>query len=207
MLQGGAEDDYIDAGIGADTLEGGDGNDSLYPGADNDSLSAGDGDDYIDGGSTNTGADSLAGGLGFDRLYLGSRSADLIIEADNQPDDGVAGEGDNVRADIERIDSGAGNDTINIAIGASNTAALDNEVYGAGGNDTIKSGPGEDYVEGGLGNDVITGGEGEDRAFGQAGADRFLMLDGFFDRVDGGAVDGVNDSGTFDSIDERLNFP
>ena len=207
VLQGGAEDDYIDAGIGADTLDGGDGNDSLYPGADNDSLSAGDGDDYIDGGATNTGADTLAGGLGFDRLYLGSRSADLTIEVDNQPDDGVAGEGDNVRADIERIDSGAGNDTINIAIGASNTAALDNEVYGAGGNDTIKSGPGEDYVEGGLGNDVITGGDGEDRAFGMAGADRFLMVDGFFDRVDGGAGDGVNDTGTFDSIDERLNFP
>ncbi len=206
-LDSGAEDDYVDGGIGGDTLKTGDGNDSVYPGADNDTIDAGDGDDYLDGGSTTTGADSYAGGPGFDRLYLGSRSADMTIELDNQADDGVAGEGDNIRADIDRIDSGTGNDTINIALGASITAANDNEVYGAGGNDTIKTGPGEDYVEGGLGNDTITGGEGEDRAFGAAGADRFLMADGFFDHVDGGAGDGVNDTGTFDTIDERLNFP
>ena len=42
---------------------------------------------------------------------------------------------------------------------------------------------------------MITGGDGEDRAFGAAGADRFLMKDGFFDHVDGGAGDGVNDTG------------
>ena len=157
--------------------------------------------------STATGSRLVRRRPGFDRLYLGSRNADLTIELDNQADDGEAGENDNIRADIERIDLGAGNDTINIATGAANTAAADNEVYGGGGNDTIKTGPGEDYVEGGLGNDTITGGEGEDRAFGLAGADRFLMMDGFFDHVDGGAGDGVNDTGQFDSFDERLNFP
>ena len=33
------------------------------------------------------------------------------------------------------------------------------------------------------------------------------MKDGFFDHVDGGAGDGVNDTGQFDTFDERLNFP
>ena len=166
-------------------------------GADNDTVDAGDGDDYLDGGgSTPTGSDTWTGGPGFDRYYVAGRTADLTIDLDNQPDDGSVGEGDNVQADIERFDLGAGNDTLNVAVGASLTAGADNEVYGNNGNDTIKSGPGEDYVDGGVGNDVITGGDGEDRAFGAAGADRFLMADGFFDHVDGGAGDGVNDTGT-----------
>ena len=161
---------------GTDALKGGIGDDDLYPGADNDTVDAGDGDDYLDGGgSTPTGSDTWTGGTGFDRYYVGGRTADLTIDLDNQPDDGSVGEGDNVRADIERFDLGAGNDTLNIAIGASLTAGADNEVYGNNGNDTIKTGPGEDYVDGGVGNDVITGGDGEDRAFGAAGADRFLM--------------------------------
>ena len=206
-LDGGGEDDYLDAGTGVDTLKAGDGEDTLYPGTDNDNVDAGDGDDYIDGGTATSGADVLLGGTGFDRLYFGSRSADLVIDLDNQPDDGQAGEGDNVRADFERIDLGAGNDNLNIATGPANTIAADNEVYGVGGNDTIKTGLGEDYVEGGLGNDQITGGAGEDRAFGGAGIDHFLMNDGFFDHVDGGLGDGVNDTGQFDSFDEKLNFP
>ncbi len=206
-LEGGGEDDYLDAGTGVDSLEGGDGEDTLYPGTDNDTADAGDGDDYVDGGTATSGADVLLGGAGFDRLYLGSRSSDLVIDLDNQPDDGQVGEGDNVGADFERIDLGAGNDTLNIATAAANLIAADNEVYGVGGNDTIKTGLGEDYVEGGLGNDQITSGAGEDRAFGGAGADHFLMKDGFFDHVDGGAGDGVNDTGVFDSFDETLNFP
>ena len=149
----------------------------------------------------------LLGGTGYDRLYFGSRSADLTIDLDNIADDGQAAEGDNVRADFERIDLGSGNDTINIATAAANAIAADNEVYGVGGNDTIKTGLGEDYVEGGLGNDQITGGPGEDRALGGAGVDDFLMKDDFFDHVDGGAGDGVNDTGQFDTYDERLNFP
>ena len=207
-LDGGDEDDLIDAGAGLDALKGGDGFDQLYPGADNDTVDAGDGDDYLDGGGTAaSGTDTWIGGPGFDRLYLGSRSSDLIIDLDNQADDGEAGENDNIRTDIERFDLGGGNDTLNIATPAANAVGADNEVYGANGNDTIKSGPGEDYLDGGNGNDEFTGGDGEDRAFGFAGTDRFLMKDGFFDHVDGGAADGVNDTGQFDSFDERLNFP
>ena len=33
------------------------------------------------------------------------------------------------------------------------------------------------------------------------------MTDGFFDFIDGGAADGVNDTGTFDAFDQRINFP
>ena len=207
-LDGGDEDDLLDSGAGLDTLKAGDGVDQLYPGADNDTVDAGDGDDYLDGGGTAaTGSDSWVGGPGFDRLYLGSRNADLTIDLDNQADDGEVGENDNIRVDIERFDLGVGNDTLNIATAAANAAGADNEVYGGNGNDTIKSGPGEDYLDGGNGNDEFTGGEGEDRAFGFAGTDRFLMKDGFFDHVDGGVGDGVNDTGQFDTFDERLNFP
>ena len=119
-IDGGAEDDTVDGSAGTDTLKGGVGDDDLYPGADNDTVDAGDGDDYLDGGgSTPTGSDTWTGGPGYDRYYVGGRTADLTIDLDNQPDDGVVGEGDNVRSDIERFDLGAGNDTLNIAIGAS----------------------------------------------------------------------------------------
>ncbi len=206
-LEGGGEDDYLDAGNENDTLKGADGEDTLYPGNGIDTADAGDGDDYVDGGTATSGADALLGGTGVDRLYYGSRSADLTIDLDNVADDGQVGEGDNVRADFERIDLGSGNDTINIATAQANAIAANNEVYGVGGNDSIKTGLGEDYVEGGLGNDQITGGAGEDYTIGGAGADHFLMKDNFFDRVDGGAGDGVNDTGQFDSYDEKLNFP
>jgi Ca2+-binding RTX toxin-like protein len=117
------------------------------------------------------------------------------------------GENDNIRADIEWFDLGVGNDTLNIATAAANAVGADNTVTGGNGNDTVKSGPGEDTLSGGNGNDEFTGGEGEDKASGDAGTDRFLMKDGFFDHVDGGFGDGVNDTGQFDAFDERLNFP
>jgi Ca2+-binding RTX toxin-like protein len=207
-LEGGDEDDTLDGAAGLDALKAGDGFDSLYPGADNDTVDAGEGGDYLDGGgATPSGTDSWIGGPGFDRLYLGGRTADLIIDLDNQADDGEAGENDNIRTDIERFDLGAGNDTLNAATAAANAVGADNEIYGNNGNDTIKSGPGEDYADGAIGNDEFTGGPGEDRALGAAGADKFLMKDGFFDHVDGGSGDGVNDTGQFDTFDERLNFP
>jgi Ca2+-binding RTX toxin-like protein len=207
VLDSGEGDDHLTGGNGNDQLTGGNGGDTLYPDNGDDSVNGGDGDDYMSAGAAGDGIDSWLGGTGVDRLYLGSRSADMSIVLDNVANDGLAGEGDNVRADIERIDSGSGNDTINIATAAANAVAANNEVYGAGGNDIIKSGLGEDLVYGGLGNDDITGGAGEDFAYGEAGADVFRMLDGYFDHIDGGASDGVNDTGTFDSYDEKVNFP
>jgi RTX calcium-binding nonapeptide repeat (4 copies)/Cadherin domain len=54
--------------------------------------------------------------------------------------------------------------------------ALEDTIYGLGGNDTILSGGGEDIVDGGAGNDTISGGADADVLTGGAGADRFIYL-------------------------------
>jgi Ca2+-binding RTX toxin-like protein len=211
-LSGGEGSDSLSGGAGADGLSGGEGGDSVYPDNGNDTIDAGGGDDYIIGGPAGDGSDSFMGGTGVDYLdegYSGfpPRTQDMSIDLDNVADDGIAGEGDNVRADIEQINTGLGNDTINIATVAANALAADNTVTSGGGNDTVKTGGGEDVVYGGTGNDDITGGAGEDSAFGEDGADVFRMQDGFFDHIDGGANDAVTDTGTFDAYDEKVNFP
>jgi len=65
---------------------------------------------------------------------------------DNQPNDGEAGEGDNVHQDIEVVAGGSGDDRL---VGSS--AAND-----------IQGGPGDDVIDGGAGADSIAGGPGID---------------------------------------------
>jgi Ca2+-binding RTX toxin-like protein len=213
-VDGGDSADSIDGSSGADQITGGEGNDNIYPGDDNDTVNGSGGDDYMDAGGATSGADSYAGGTGFDRVTYSGRSTNLYIAEDNQPNDGtdtdgiVGGEeGDNVRTDVEEIDSGSGNDLINLSTPAANVQAADNTVYGSSGADTIKPGNGADYVDAGDGADKVTGGPGEDTVYGDGGADAFTMNDGFYDYIDGGSGDGVNDTGQFDAIDQKVNFP
>ena len=58
-ITGGAGDDEITGGKGANTIDGGDGDDSLKGGAAADSITGGDGDDIITGFA---GADTISGG-------------------------------------------------------------------------------------------------------------------------------------------------
>jgi Ca2+-binding RTX toxin-like protein len=213
-VDGGDSGDSIDASAGNDVVTGGDGGDMLYPWDDDDTVNGSGGDDYLDAGGETAGADSLSGGPGFDRVSYTNRSTNLYLVEDNHANDGtdadgtVGGEeGDNLRTDVEQIDGGKADDLINLATSQANVQAADNVVNGGTGNDTIKSGLGVDYADGGDGADRITGGAGEDTAYGRNGADVFTMNDGFYDYVDGGSGDGVNDSGTFDSIDQKVNFP
>jgi len=219
-LDSGDWDDSLSGGLGADSLIAGDGEDTLDPGTENDNVDGGAGDDYLEGGTNTSGADNYVGGAGFDRVYYGSRTSPLDIVANNNPDDGFdldgtpgGEEGDNVRADIEYVDTGSGADLINFATGPANAVAADNLIVSRDGADTIMSGLGEDTINAAgpaasvVDADTITAGPGTDTASGGAGADRFVMNDKFFDSIDGGAGDGATDTGNFDSIDERLNFP
>jgi Ca2+-binding RTX toxin-like protein len=218
-LTGGDGNDTLYGYNGTDTLTAGDGNDTIYPeGSDSasDTINAGAGDDYIDAGSASSGLgpDSYTGGPGFDRVYYGSRLDDLDIVANDVADDGTdvdgtpgGEEGDNVRSDVERVDTGSGDDYIAFNTVPANAVAADNEVYASSGNDDIRVGAGEDYVDAGEGTDKINGGGGEDTSYGRGGADAFTMNDGFFDFIDGGAGDGLNDTCSCDAIDQKSNFP
>ena len=91
-------------------------------------------------------------------------------------DDGAAGELDNVRADVEDVSAGAGDD----------------EVIGNGADNAL---------DGGAGNDRLDGGGGVDSFVGGAGADALFARDGLKESVDCGTE---SDGGEADTNDELI---
>jgi Ca2+-binding RTX toxin-like protein len=184
-MTGGPQADSLQGGPGADRLNGLVGPDALYGGPGNDVVSGGDGVDYLYGESTADGADDFAGGGGNDFLYFVSRTGGMVIDLDGRADDGLPGEGDNARPDIESIFSGSGNDKLTGDDGPDflNGGGGTDTISGRGGNDqlsggfadlvgnTVNGGEGEDVVQGGDGADALTGGPGEDTLQGFNGVD------------------------------------
>ena len=120
----------------------------------------------------------------------------------------VAEEGDDVRADIEIISTGSGNDVINAEFPAANAVAADNTFNGGSNNDTIRGGVGEDRLNGQAGNDILYGGQGSDQMYGEAGADDFHALDTFWsDYIDGGFDADVDEVKNSDAFDEQVRIP
>jgi Ca2+-binding RTX toxin-like protein len=99
-VAGGAGDDVIAADTGRDTLSGGEGQDV---------LGGGDGDDSLDGGS---GADIIGGDSGVDTVNYASRSRAVTVDLEGTPDDGERGENDLVKASVESVLTGAGDDVV-----------------------------------------------------------------------------------------------
>ena len=153
-LSGTPNNDALYGDDGGDRIFGGGGNDTLVGGPGENSFEDGAGNDTISGGPNNDlwragpGSDSFAGGDGQDSVEYNARSAPVTVTLDGQADDGEAGEGDNVAADVENVTGGQSNDRI---VGGPNGAYL----YGLGGNDTITGTPQEDRVEGNEGDDTI----------------------------------------------------
>jgi Ca2+-binding RTX toxin-like protein len=142
-VTGGAAGDRLIGGDDPNTLIGGSGADTLVGGGGNDSLQGGDGDDILDGSS---GADDMQGGAGNDTADYSLRGANVGAYLDGQANDGEAGEGDNVRTDVETVLGGAGNDHLGGDSAANN----------------LQGGPGDDVLDGGAGPDVLAGGPGID---------------------------------------------
>jgi Ca2+-binding RTX toxin-like protein len=88
--------------------------------------------------------------------------------------DGQAGENDDIRADVEGVVGGSGNDTLIGDGGAKSLIGGPGNDFLDGGNgvDAVSGGPGSDNVEGGEGADFVSGGEGNDLLRGEFGDDR-----------------------------------
>jgi len=147
LIDGGADNDALQGGFGDDVVLGGPGNDIVL---------GEPGDDILDGGP---GADDLrgnTGGLpdtGFDLADYGDRVAPVTVTLDGQRNDGEAGEGDLLAADMDDVNGGSAGDTI---VGDGN----ENFLFGNDGNDVLNGGGGPDVVDAGNGDDTILARDG-----------------------------------------------
>ena len=111
----------------------------------------------------------MDGGNGIDTVDYRSRTNNLTIVIDGNPNDGEIGEGDDVADTVEVVYGGSGNDAISDANGVGPT--VDRSFYGFDGNDTLVSSVGADPLNGGAGQDYLYGGDGEDTLIGGPGND------------------------------------
>lgn len=196
-IVGGSADDWLQGDEGDDVLEGNDGDfDAFSGGPGNDLLSGGNGRDSMAGGEGNDthlggpgpdelqhspGADDFSGGTdpagalpeSVDYVTYQFAKQPLSISLDGQANDGAAGEGDNVRSDVERILGGDVDDRISGSGDANEISGHwgDDRIEGRGGDDALSGSDGQDAVRGGDGADELRGGGGDDELVGEAGDD------------------------------------
>ncbi|MEA3064249.1 MAG: hypothetical protein QOJ27_684 [Sphingomonadales bacterium] len=166
----------INGTVGNDTLNGTSGADQIFGFAGDDTLNGGGGSDTLDGG---TGADTMNGGTGND-TYIVDDVGDVVNENSGEGTDTVKTTlaAYALTANVEDLRyTGAGNFT-----GTGND--LNNNIYGAGGSDTLSGGDGydtltgnggDDFLYGGAGGDVLSGGTGADYMEGNDGNDVYLV--------------------------------
>ncbi len=180
-IEGGSGNDVIFGSEGRDVIAGGRNNDRMYGGGGNDIFLIG----------TASGSDFFNGGDGFDTI-LGTSQNNVLFVSRGRAD----------LVSIERIDLGAGTDTIQLG----------------GGNDVLNLSSidvrGVEKIHAGAGNDRITGSSGSDTIWGGGGRDTFVFAGNFghdtiadFDLgpTRRSVIDRIDFSGTgIDSIGELL---
>ena len=193
-FSGGDGDDTINGLGGADGIFGGRGNDLLHGGSGADRIGGfegldrvfGDaGDDTIFSTDVDDDPDRYSGGKGTDLADYSGANAAVAVNLDNKANDGVAGEKDNVLADVEDV---LGSDFNDVLTGSKRA----NQFEGGDGNDRLTGKAGADGLIGGRGADRLIGGKGPDLLDGGPAPDRLLSRDGHADEVDcGSSVDHV----------------
>ena len=174
-LYGGTEADSLNGGDDNDRLEGGDGADLIVVGRGDTALGGNDADVFrLDPVQTGTGAATITGGEGVtaggtdvDRIDATAITSGVTVNYTGSEAGTLAGGGASYGfSEIERVTTGAGNDSINAAAvttGGINvdTGAGNDTIVGGAGADTILAGAGGDRVDAGRGNDQIDLGAGD----------------------------------------------
>lgn len=200
-LNGGSENDLIQAYGGDDTIHGGDGDDELrghsgsdhiYGDAGNDRLYAealevdketdenelngGDGNDTLYGGF---GKDTYRGGDGIDTLSVDIHENDtgtITINIGGEIEGGITNGGDFVSDDVENVDCSDSTNVNYIVIGSfwNNNiigSQFSDQIKGLDGNDTLSANTGYDKLYGGNGDDTLVSGKHADTLDGGDGTD------------------------------------
>ncbi len=213
--------DHIDAGAGNDTVTGNATDDIIIGGTGRDILNGGGGDDTFVVEGTHSaydtfnggeGVDTILGGGGDDTIRLRSFAAGNSIEVidGGAGSNLIAGTGDYDSIDlsattvsnIERIDAGAGNDTVTGNAG-------DDIIIGGRGRDILNGGGGDDtFIVEGIDSayDTFNGDAGIDTILGGAGDDtirlRSFAAGNSIEVIDGGVgANVIAGTGGYDSID------
>lgn len=173
-IEGGAGDDVLQGGDGQDILLGGDGSDSLSPWGN------------LQGDLQ---PDDVSGGEGFDTAFYAG-TAGVRVSLDDVGNDGRndGAEGDNVRSDVEDLNTGDGDD----------------KLFGDGDGNIFEPGKGNDEVVGGGGVDVFVLGEGNDIARARDGLGERVTCGVGNDQVVGDDIDEVVDCETQDLSGELV---
>jgi len=167
-VDAGAGDDVLTGGTGADDLDGEDGDDTFV-------LNDAFGDDTITGGEADETDGDVIDGSGL--------TEDVTVDFSG-PEAGTitSDTGTANFSEVEAIETGAGDDTINGSDG-------DDVVTTNEGVDILFGGAGDDTLDAGDDDDEITGGTGADSISAGAGDDTITFSDG--DTADGGEGDDL----------------
>ena len=197
VIDGGADDDYIEGNGLADTLYGGDGNDVLLG---DDEITPGryHGNDYLDGGMGN---DRLFGNGGTDEIFGGAGDDELIGDDSVTPGQYHGNDYLDGEAGADKLWGGGGDDELfggdgnDSLFGDTAVALLATQYHGK---DYLDGEDGDDYLVGGAKDDQLEGGKGNDSLYGDgadipdpdAGNDYLNGAEGA-DYLDGGAGDDL----------------
>lgn len=191
---------------GNDTLDGCAGDDVLEGGRDNDRLT----ECKQPSTAVVPSADVLDGGSGIDTVEYGAGpgcSAAVTVTLDNQANDGMSGQHDNVKSDVENVIGGPGADelfgstsSVQSLVGGAADDLLVGEPassscsVGSACEDRLKGGDGDDRLKGRAGDDSLDGELGVDKLLGGDGDDTLFTRDGVKDAVVscGGGLDTAN---------------
>jgi hypothetical protein len=176
-IDSGPGDDAISTGAGADRLLGDRGNDTLNGGGGDDTLvwTNGDGNDVMNG---DAGFDVIENDLGAadDNSTLKMENGRVRYDRINAPFNLSIGS-----AELMQLNTFGGNDSLT----STPDVALNLDVNGGSGNDSLNGASGNDRLDGGDGDDVLNTRDGKaDFAVGGAGTDK-----AFVDSIDAVAAD------------------
>ena len=201
---GGPNVDLVVGGIGDDDVRGEAGNDFLFGDTGVDRFYGGEGDDQLQEWPFANGPDYLSGGPGTDTMLYDQRSNRVRVSIGSRADDGEAGEGDDVRGDIEIARAAFG--------GADFRGTADAEQFVVrGGRNTFFAGGGADVLIAAGGADVMHGGAGPDELYGEGGDDELAGGPGDDEELGGGGDDVFLQGAAADGADtigcDAVRFP